>query len=46
VMKQAIYVPFVAELALHYRGPQLTNVYVQRALGGQYDLVNIGLVTK
>ncbi len=46
VMKQAFYVPFVAELSLQYRGPQLTNVYVQRALGGQYDLVNIGLVTK
>jgi peptide/nickel transport system substrate-binding protein len=46
VMKQALYVPFVAELALNYRGPQLTNVYVQRALGGQYDLVNVGLVTK
>ena len=46
VMKQAVYVPFVAELALQYRGPQLTDVYVQRALGGQYDLVNIGLVTK
>ena len=46
VMKQGLYVPFVSELALQYRGPQLTNVYVQRALGGQYDLVNIGLVTK
>lgn len=46
VMKQAVYVPFVAELSLQFRGPQLTDVYVQRALGGQYDLVNIGLITK
>ena len=43
VMSQAVYLPFIKEQALLYRGPQLTNVYVQSALGGEYDLVNIGL---
>ena len=44
VMGTASYLPYGAEQLVLYRGPQLTGVYVQQALGGQYDLVNIGKV--
>jgi hypothetical protein len=42
VMSTASYLPYGAEQLVLYRGPQLAGVYVQQALGGQYDLVNIG----
>lgn len=42
VMGTALFLPYGAERLVLYRGPQLTGVYVQQALGGQYDLVNIG----
>jgi peptide/nickel transport system substrate-binding protein len=41
VMEGADYLPFVADKALDYRGPKLTNVYINSAFG-QYDLVNVG----
>ena len=42
VMESAVLLPFVADKALDYRGPRLTNVYINQAFG-QYDLVNIGV---
>ena len=44
VMGTASYLPYGAEQLVLYRGPHLTGVYVQQALGGQYDLVNVGKV--
>ena len=46
VMENAVYVPFIVEQNVLYRGPLLSSVYVQRALGGHYDLVNIGVNRK
>lgn len=43
VMDEVVYLPYVKDALILYRGIGLTNVYVQRALYGQYDLVNIGL---
>ena len=42
VMDQAVYLPYVKDAYILYRGIALTNVYVQHALYGEYDLVNIG----
>ena len=43
VMDQAVYIPYVKDAAIQYRPTGLTNVYVQHALYGEYDIVNIGL---
>lgn len=43
MMETALYLPYGMDKLVLYRGPQLTNVYVQQALGGQYDVVNMGL---
>jgi peptide/nickel transport system substrate-binding protein len=42
VMDSAVYLPFVADKALTYRSPRLTNVYINQAFG-IYDYVNIGV---
>ena len=42
VMKEAIYLPYAVDRIVLYRPKTLTDVYVQIALGNQYDLVNIG----
>lgn len=42
VMDAAVYLPFVADKALTYRSPRLTNVYINQAFG-IYDFVNIGV---
>jgi peptide/nickel transport system substrate-binding protein len=42
VMEDADYLPFVADKALDYRGPRLTNLYIDSAFG-MYDYVNIGV---
>ena len=42
VMDSADLVPFVADKALDYRAPRLTNVYITGGFG-MYDYVNIGI---
>lgn len=42
VMEGADYLPFVADKALDYRNPRLTNVYIDQAFG-MYDYANIGV---
>lgn len=42
VMQEAIYLPFAVDRMVLYRPEALTDIYVQIALGNQYDLVNIG----
>ncbi|MCU1601249.1 MAG: transporter substrate-binding protein [Frankiales bacterium] len=44
VMDAAVILPFVADKALTYRGPRLTNVYINQAFG-IYDFVNIGVTS-
>ncbi|NBU31936.1 MAG: hypothetical protein EBS36_02030 [Actinobacteria bacterium] len=44
VMENATYLPITYDKFLLYRSPQIAGVYVQQALGGQYDIVNVGLV--
>ncbi len=43
VMAKAVYLPYASDVVTLYRNSRLANVYVELALGGQYDLVNIGL---
>jgi peptide/nickel transport system substrate-binding protein len=43
VMAQASYLPYAVDRIVLYRPVQVTNVYVQIALGNQYDLVNVGI---
>lgn len=43
VMEQAIYLPYAVDRMVLYRPDRITNVYVQIALGNQYDVVNVGL---
>lgn len=42
VMEGADYLPFVADKALTWRSPRLSNVYINGAFG-MYDYVNIGI---
>jgi peptide/nickel transport system substrate-binding protein len=42
VMTESVYLPYAVDQIVLYRPVQLTNIYAQLALGGQYDLVNIG----
>jgi peptide/nickel transport system substrate-binding protein len=42
VMQEAVYLPYAVDRIVLYRPSSLTDVYVQIALGNQYDLVNIG----
>ena len=43
VMGEASYLPYAVDRMVLYRPAQVTNVYVQIALGNQYDLVNVGI---
>ena len=42
VMQEAVYLPYAVDRIVLYRPATLTDIYVQIALGNQYDLVNIG----
>jgi peptide/nickel transport system substrate-binding protein len=42
VMQEAVYLPYAVDRMVLYRPMSLTDIYVQIALGNQYDLVNIG----
>jgi peptide/nickel transport system substrate-binding protein len=42
VMSEAVYLPYAVDRIVLYRPSALTDIYVQIALGNQYDLVNIG----
>ncbi len=42
VMESADVMPFVADKALDYRNPRVSNVYINDSFG-QYDLVNMGV---
>lgn len=42
VMGEVSYLPYAVDRMVLYRPTQVTNVYVQIALGNQYDLVNVG----
>ena len=42
VMQEAVYLPYAVDRIVLYRPKALTDIYVQIALGNQYDLVNIG----
>jgi peptide/nickel transport system substrate-binding protein len=44
VMEGADFLPFVADKALDYRNPRLSNVYINQGFG-QYDLVNLGVTS-
>jgi peptide/nickel transport system substrate-binding protein len=43
IMNEVVYIPYLRNASLLYRNTNLTNVYVHRALYGEYDIVNIGL---
>ena len=43
VMSQCVYVPYTTDHVILYRSPRLAHAYVQHALDGQYDLVNLGV---
>ena len=42
IMNEAVYLPYAVDQMVLYRPERITNVYVQQALGSQFDLVNIG----
>jgi peptide/nickel transport system substrate-binding protein len=42
VMSEAVYLPYAVDRIVLFRPNSLTDIYVQIALGNQYDLVNIG----
>jgi len=46
VMDEAVILPGVWAKVLLYRGPSLTNVFVNEGLGGDYDFVNLGVKKK
>jgi hypothetical protein len=41
-MNEAVYLPYAVDRIVLYRPKVLTDIYVQIALGNQYDIVNIG----
>ena len=43
VIDSGYYLPIVADKALNYRNPRLTNVYTQDALGGEIDFQALGV---
>lgn len=43
VMSRAVYLPYAYDRIVLYRNPAIVGIYVQQALGSQYDLVNVGL---
>jgi peptide/nickel transport system substrate-binding protein len=44
VMSQCVYIPYATDHVTLYRSSHLAHVYVQYALDGQYDLVNLGVI--
>ena len=40
------YIPFSSDNVILFRPSYLSNVYVQQALGSNYDLVNVGVNPK
>jgi len=46
VMNRAIYLPYAYDRILMYRNPKVVGIFIQKALGGQYDIVNVGLSAK
>ena len=46
VMARCVYVPYGTDHILLYRSAHLSNAYVQHALDGQYDIVNLGVSSK
>ncbi|MSX43884.1 MAG: hypothetical protein F2774_06650, partial [Actinobacteria bacterium] len=42
VMNEAVYLPYGVDRLVLYRPRNLTDIYVQIALGNQYDIVNVG----
>ena len=42
VMQEAVYLPYAVDRMVIYRPGDLTDIYVQIALGNQYDVVNVG----
>jgi len=46
VMDQCLYVPYATDHITLYRTEQLGHAYVQHALDGQYDIVNLGVGLK
>lgn len=45
VMNRAVYLPYGYDRLLMYRNPKVLGIYIQQALGGQYDIVNVGLAS-
>ena len=43
VMNRAVYLPYGYDRILMYRNPKVLGIYIQQALDGQYDIVNVGL---
>jgi len=43
VMGQCVYIPYATDHITLYRSSHLAHAYVQYALDGQYDLVNLGI---
>jgi hypothetical protein len=46
VAKTVMYIPVSSDNLILFRPGHLSNVYVQQALGANYDLVNIGVNPK
>jgi len=46
VMRQCVYIPYATDHITLYRSEHLAHAYVQYALDGQYDLVNLGVAVK
>ena len=46
VMNESVYLPYAVDRLVLYRPSDLTDIYVQIALGNQYDIVNIGKLEK
>jgi peptide/nickel transport system substrate-binding protein len=42
VMQESVYLPYAVDRIVLYRPSALTDIYVQIALGNQYDVVNVG----
>jgi peptide/nickel transport system substrate-binding protein len=46
VMDECVYVPYATDHITLYRSQQLAHAYVQHALDGQYDIVNLGVASR
>ncbi|QKW09323.1 ABC transporter substrate-binding protein [Streptomyces sp. NA04227] len=43
ILDQAVWMPFIYEKNISWRGPNLTNVYSSAAYSGRYDYVSLGV---